>query len=59
MASITAHIDIQVFAANIMFYILILPVSVYAIYKAVQTLVNDFRYKEGLFAKDDVEGDWL
>jgi hypothetical protein len=59
MASITAHIDIQVFAANIMFYILILPVSVYVIYKAVQTLVNDFRYKEGLFAKDDVEGDWL
>jgi hypothetical protein len=59
MAPITAHIDIQVFAANIMFYILILPVSVYAIYKTVQILVNDFRYKEGLFAKDDVEGDWL
>lgn len=55
--NIIAHMDPSIMAANVLFYMVILPGAGYVLYKVVQTVVSDFRNKEGLFAKE--EEDWL
>ena len=55
--NIIAHMEPNILLANVLFYMVILPGTGYVLYKVVQTMVSDFRNKEGLFAKE--EEDWL